>query len=168
MKILGIDPGTARTGYGIIQTVGDKMVAISYGCIETPADLPAHTRLAQTYAAIKKIIIHEKPHRIVVERLFFFKNMKTVMTVSQSRGVVLLACAQKKIPFFEYTPLEIKQSLTGYGRASKKEVQAQVKRKLRLKETPKPDDVADALAAAICYHLRHKNGKTTLKKKNKH
>jgi len=162
MKILGIDPGTARTGYGIIRSVGDKLASLNYGCIETPSDKSDAARLIITYKEINKIIRKEKPHIAVIERLFFFMNMKTVMTVSQSRGVVLMACEQNKIPIFEYTPLEIKQSLTGYGRAKKKEVQESVKRILKLKEIPKPDDAADALAIAICYHLRHnrRNKKT--------
>ena len=150
MKILGIDPGTARTGYGIIRSVGNRLTSLDCGCIETSPKKSDAERLVITYKEIGKIIRKEKPHIIVIERLFFFMNMKTVMTVSQSRGVVLMACAQNKIPIFEYTPLEIKQSLTGYGRAKKKEVQESVKKILKLKEIPKPDDAADALAAAIC------------------
>jgi crossover junction endodeoxyribonuclease RuvC len=161
MKILGIDPGTARTGYGIIRSVGDKLTSLNYGCIETSPDKSDAERLIITYKEISKILRKEKPHIAVIERLFFFMNMKTVMTVSQSRGVVLMACAQNKIPIFEYTPLEIKQSLTGYGRAKKKEVQESVKKILKFKEIPKPDDAADALAIAICYHLRR-----NCKKKN--
>lgn len=159
MKILGIDPGTARTGYGLIRTVGTKITPLDYGCIETPSVDTTPARLVQTYKEIRKIIQKEKPHRIAVERLFFFRNMKTVMTVSQSRGVVLMACEQKKIPIFEYTPLEIKQSLSGYGRAKKKEIQKRVMEILSLKDIPRPDDAADALAAAICYHLHRQAAK---------
>ena len=154
MKILGIDPGTARTGYGVISSVGKKIKSLDYGCIETPPDKTDSQRLVMTYKAIKQIIKKEKPNCVVIERLFFFMNMKTVMTVSQSRGVVLLACEQEKAAIAEYTPLEIKQSLTGYGRAKKKEVQVAVKEHLKLEDIPRPDDAADALAAAICHHMR--------------
>jgi len=159
MKILGIDPGTARTGYGVIQSVGKKMKVLGYGCIETPKEESDAKRLTTTYNEVSKMIKREKPHLVVIERLFFFKNMKTVMTVSQSRGVVLMACHQKKVSIFEYTPLEVKQTLTGYGRAQKKEVQQSVKKYLGLKEIPRPDDAADALACAICHHLRRLNPK---------
>jgi crossover junction endodeoxyribonuclease RuvC len=154
MKILGIDPGTARTGFGLIRTNGKKISFIDCGCIETFPTDSVQKRLVQTHSAIKKIIAREKPHYAVIERLFFFRNMKTVMTVSQSRGVIMMACEQYKIPIIEYTPLEIKQTLSGYGRAEKKEVLKSVRKILKLKYDPKPDDVVDALAAAICHHLK--------------
>ena len=162
MKILGIDPGTARTGYGSIRSVGKKMTCLDYGCIETSQEESDAKRLVRTHHAVKKILEKEKPDLVIVERLFFFKNMKTVMTVSQSRGVILMACEQKKVPIVEYTPLQIKQSLSGYGRAQKKEVQECVKKHLGLEEIPRPDDAADALAGAICHHLR-KNEKNNKK-----
>jgi len=165
MKILGIDPGTARTGYGVIQSVGKKIKVIDYGCIETPKEDSDAKRLNQTYREVCKLIKAKQPHMVVIERLFFFKNMKTVMTVSQSRGVVLMACHQKKLNIFEYTPLEIKQTLTGYGRSKKKEMQLSVKKHLGLEDIPRPDDAADALACAICYHLRKNSPKK--EKKNK-
>jgi crossover junction endodeoxyribonuclease RuvC len=156
MKILGIDPGTARTGYGVISSIGKKIKCIDYGCVETPPEKTDAQRLVMTHKAIRQIIKKEKPNYVVIERLFFFRNMKTVMTVSQSRGVVLMACEQEKATIIEYTPLEIKQSLTGYGRAKKKEVQASVKGHLGLDDIPRPDDAADGLAAAICHHMRKK------------
>ena len=165
MKILGIDPGTARTGYGVVSSIGKKIKHLDYGCIETSPEKTDAQRLVLIYKAMKRIIEKEKPNCVVIERLFFFRNMKTVMTVSQSRGVVLMACEQKKISIVEYTPLEIKQSLTGYGRAKKKEVQVGVKDYLNLQDIPRPDDAADALAAAICHHIRKniKKKKKTLK-----
>jgi len=165
MKILGIDPGTARTGFGLIQVKGKEIKFLNCGCIETFPTASVQKRLVQTYSAIKKIIAKEKPHSIVIERLFFFKNMKTVMTVSQSRGVIMMACEQHKVPIFEYTPLEIKQTLTGYGRAEKKEVLKSVKKILKLKYDPKPDDVVDALATALCHHLKKSKIKTENEKR---
>jgi crossover junction endodeoxyribonuclease RuvC len=157
MIILGIDPGTARTGYGVIRTVGKKTSFLDHGCVETPAENSYPARLLQTHTEISKLLKRYQPHYVAIERLFFFRNMKTVMTVSQSRGVVLLACESYKIPIFEYTPLEIKQTLSGYGRANKKQIQERVKNLLNLQEIPKPDDAADGLAAAICHHFKTKN-----------
>lgn len=165
MKILGIDPGTARTGYGLVRTVGQKVSLLDYGCIETSPDRTVSQRLVRTYREVKKIIRREKPHYVIIEKLFFFRNTKTVMTVSQSRGVVLLACEENRVPIFEYTPLEIKQTLSGYGRANKREIQKRVKEILRLKELPRPDDAADALAAALCYYLKKNHLKGELKDK---
>ncbi len=149
MVILGIDPGTARIGFGVINN-NQKLKLIGYGCIQTPKTLKNPQRLAELENQLRQIIKKYKPERVAVEDLFFFKNLKTAISVSQARGVILLTAAKSKIPILEYTPLQIKQAVTGYGRAEKKQVQKMVKMILNLKKIPKPDDAADALAAAIC------------------
>jgi crossover junction endodeoxyribonuclease RuvC len=149
MIILGIDPGTAATGYGIIKKQKELKI-IDYGCIQTSPQLSTAERLQKTHQQITKIIKKHKPNIIAIEDIFFFKNLKTVIKVSQAQGVALLAAGQKKIPVAEYTPLQIKQAVTSYGRAEKSQVQKMVKILLNLKEIPKPDDAADALAVAIC------------------
>lgn len=151
MIILGIDPGTAITGFGIIQKKIDKLNLIDYGCISTSKDFPLSDRLAKIFKDIQKLIKKYHPDVLVCEELFFFKNLKTAVSVAQARGVILLAAKIKKIPFFEYTPLEVKQALSGYGRATKSQIQKMVKILLNLKTVPKPDDAADALALAICH-----------------
>ena len=155
MKILGIDPGTAIVGWGLVeddhQFNGKKCPkVISCGIISTKAGTPDADRLEIIFDSLTDIIKKEKPDIIAVEQLFFFKNQKTVMTVSQARGAIILAVKKSKTPFFEYTPLQVKQAITGYGRADKKQIQEMVKTLLRLKEVPKPDDAADALAIALC------------------
>jgi len=149
MIILGIDPGTAITGYGIIEK-GRKLELITYGCIKTSTDLSTAERLDKTYKELKTLIKKYKPEIAAVEDIFFFKNLKTAIKVSQARGVILLAIAQSKIRVAEYTPLQIKQAVACYGRAEKLQVQKMVKAILGLEEIPKPDDAADALAVAIC------------------
>lgn len=149
MIILGIDPGTAITGYGIIEK-GRKLELIDYGCIKTSADLSTAERLDKMYKELKILIRKYKPEIAAVEDIFFFKNLKTAIKVSQARGVILLAIAQSKIRVVEYTPLQIKQAVACYGRAEKLQVQKMVKAILGLEEIPKPDDAADALAVAIC------------------
>lgn len=153
MKILGIDPGTAIVGWGVIET-GNKSNnqprVLSCGIISTSSKSSDSDRLEIIYNSVCDIIKKENPEVVAVEKLFFFKNQKTVMTVSQSRGVILLAIKKAKLPFFEYTPLQIKQALTGYGRADKKQIQEMVRVICGLKHPPKPDDAADALAIAIC------------------
>ncbi|MAF20574.1 MAG: crossover junction endodeoxyribonuclease RuvC [Parcubacteria group bacterium] len=150
MIILGIDPGTAITGYGIIEKNGDILKMIKYGCIKTTKDHSSAERLYQIDQQLTKLIRQYKPKQVAIEDIFFFKNLKTAIKVSQARGVILAQAARMKIPVFEYTPLQIKQAVTGYGRADKSQVQKMVKLILSLKEIPKPDDAADALAAAIC------------------
>lgn len=147
---MGIDPGTAITGYGVIEKNGDALKMIKYGCIKTTQDFSTAERLYQIDQQLSKIIQKHKPKKIAVEDIFFFKNLKTVIKVSQARGVILAQAAKMKIPAFEYTPLQIKQAVTSYGRADKNQVQQMVKLLLSLKEIPKPDDAADALATAIC------------------
>jgi len=150
MIILGIDPGTAIIGYGIIEKLSDKLKVIEYGCITTKTEYSTAERLDQLDQELIKLIKKHKPDKMAVEDIFFFKNLKTVIKVSQARGVILMRGARIKIPIFEYTPLQVKQAVTSYGRADKKQVQEMVKLLLKLKEIPKPDDAADALAIAIC------------------
>lgn len=151
MKALGIDPGTAITGYGILEGESDSIRVVDYGCIRTSSKEPSSTRLKKIYSDIKKIISKYKPEYIVVERLFFGANTKTAMAVGQARGVIILAATQAGLEIAEYTPLEVKMALTGYGRADKNQIQQMVKRLLKLKAIPKPDDAADALAVALCH-----------------
>lgn len=151
MKALGIDPGTATTGYGILDETGDTVKVIDYGCIKTSKNEPSQKRLEKICKDLKKIISKHKPNCVVVERLFFGNNAKTAMSVGQARGVILLAASQSGVDIAEYTPMEVKMAITGYGRADKKQVQQMVKRLLKLKVMPKPDDAADALAVALCH-----------------
>jgi len=156
MIILGIDPGTATTGYGVIKKSSDKLKAVDYGCIKTEAKLPTAQRLKEIDQQLAKIIKKYKPRKIAVEDIFFFKNLKTAVVVSQARGIALARAARMKVPVIEHTPLEVKQAVTSYGRADKRQVQEMVKLLLNLKEIPKPDDAADALAVAICCAHSHK------------
>jgi crossover junction endodeoxyribonuclease RuvC len=149
MKIIGIDPGTAIIGYGIINS-GRKLELIDYGCIKTTTDLSTAERLAKLHKELEILIKKHKPEIVAVEDIFFFKNLKTAIKVSQARGVILLTIAENKIPVAEYTPLQIKQAVACYGRAEKAQVQKMVQILLNLKEIPRPDDAADALAVAIC------------------
>lgn len=149
MKILGIDPGTATTGYGVIEVDKDSIEMVEYGCIRTEKKHSDSERLSEIYDDLNKIIKKHKPKIVAVESVFFYSNVKTAITVAQSRGVVLLAAKQNKKQILEFTPLQVKNSLTGYGKADKKQVQYMVKKLLSLKKTPKPDDAADALAVAI-------------------
>jgi len=150
MIILGIDPGTAITGYGVIENNKGKLKAIDHGCILTDKKLKMPERLDLLGEELKKIIKKYKPQAMAVEELFFFKNAKTVITVGQARGVVLFVGKNTGLDIHEYTPLQVKQAVVGYGRADKKQVQQMVKAILGLNEIPKPDDAADALAVAIC------------------
>ncbi len=159
MIILGIDPGTATTGFGLIKKEGNKLYSISYGCIETKPNLAMPDRLNEIFKQTEKIIKKFKPDVMACEELFFFKNVKTVITVAQARGVLMVSGRRNKILVFEYTPLQVKQALTGYGRAEKMQMQKMVKILLNLDVIPKPDDAADALAIAIC----HANSEKMLK-----
>ncbi|HEY5152673.1 MAG TPA: crossover junction endodeoxyribonuclease RuvC [Candidatus Saccharimonadales bacterium] len=153
MRILGIDPGTGILGFGVIDVVKGKASLVDAGVIRTPAKEDDAVRLQTIFEEITTIISETKPAEMAVEKLFFAQNVTTAMTVSQARGVVLLAGKQAGLEIFEYTPLQIKQSLTGYGRAEKKQIQEMVRVILQLKEVPKPDDCADALAAAITHSM---------------
>jgi crossover junction endodeoxyribonuclease RuvC len=153
MRILGIDPGTATTGYGIIDIINnDTIEVVNYGVIHTTPQQIMSDRLKAIFDDMNYLIETFSPDIMAVEELFFFKNSKTVITVSQARGVILLAAANHQIEIKEYTPLEIKVTLTGYGRADKLEMQNTVTELLNLDEIPKPDDAADALAIALCHH----------------
>ncbi|MDQ5969872.1 MAG: crossover junction endodeoxyribonuclease RuvC [Patescibacteria group bacterium] len=151
MRILGIDPGTGIVGFGVIDSSSSAKKMIDAGVIRTPAHQPTQGRLLTIYNEISEIIKLNKPDVMVVEQLFFARNVTTAMSVSQARGVILLAGEQAGLRLIEFTPLQIKQALTGYGKADKKQVQEMVKLQLKLTEVPKPDDCADALAAALTY-----------------
>lgn len=151
MRILGIDPGTGIVGFGIIDVSGAKKTLVDAGVIRTPAHQPIQERLTTIYDELKEVIEEHKPQVMVVEQLFFARNVTTAMSVSQARGVILLLGEQLGLRLIEFTPLQIKQSITGDGRADKKQVQEMVRVVLNLQEVPKPDDCADALAAALTY-----------------
>ena len=150
MIVLGIDPGTARTGYGIVAREGSSVQLLDYGCFETINDRPLSDRLVLIHAAIDELIETHSPEAVGVERLFFNKNVQSAFAVGQARGVVLLAAGQHGLPVAEYGPHEVKMAVTGYGRAPKAQVQRRVPMVLGMSELPKPDDAADALAVAIC------------------
>lgn len=151
MIILGIDPGTAITGFGLIETTKGELSLLNYGVITTSKNEKDEERLIRIHAELKDLLSEYKPDAVAIEKLFFFKNPKTVMPVSQARGVMLLTIAKENIPIFEFTPLQVKTATTGYGRATKNQVQEMVKNLLDLEKIPRPDDAADALAIAICY-----------------
>ena len=152
MLVLGIDPGTATTGYGLVrQTEDGSLLQVDHGVILTPAKMPMPERLVLLYDKLQEIILLHRPDSSAVEELFFSRNVKTAISVGQGRGVVLLALAQAGLPVAEYAPNEIKIAVSGYGGADKHQVQEMVKMLLGLAEAPKPDDAADALAVAICH-----------------
>ena len=151
MIILGIDPGYAILGWGVIEKMGNHFRAIDYGAVTTDKDTEMPRRLEILYDGLREIIEEYRPEEASIEKLFFNTNTTTAINVGQARGVAILACMKGGLKVAEYTPLEIKQALVGYGRADKKQVQFMVKTMLNLPEVPKPDDTADALAAAICH-----------------
>lgn len=151
MRILGIDPGYAIVGYGLIDFSAGKYKTLCYGAITTASETPFTKRLELIYDELELIILKTKPQAAAIERLYFQNNQKTAIDVAQARGVIMLALQKGKLPIFEYTPLQIKTALTGYGRAKKPQMMEIVKRHLGLKEIPKPDDTADALAVALCH-----------------
>ena len=153
MRILGIDPGTGILGFGIIDYDSNKTNLVDAGIIRTPVKEEDSQRLSTIYDELHEIITEHKPEVMAVEKLFFAQNVTTAMSVAQARGVVLLCGKQHNLELFEYTPLQIKQALTGYGRAEKKQIQEMVRVILKLKDVPKPDDCADALATAICHSM---------------
>ncbi len=150
-RILGIDPGTGIVGFGCIDADGKVLNLVDAGVIRTPAHQAAELRLRTIHDEISRLIKEYKPEWVSIEKLFFARNVTTAMSVSQSRGVLLLAASQAELKIAEYTPLQIKMALTGYGRADKKQIQEMVRILLKLKQIPKPDDAADALAAAITH-----------------
>lgn len=151
MVILGIDPGIATVGFGVISCEGPVQRAIQYGVITTPPSLPLSVRISDIYNDALSLIDTFKPDAIAVEELFFNTNLKTGISVAHGRGVLLLAGVNSAVPMFEYTPLQVKQSIAGYGRAEKKQVMEMVRRLLKLDAVPRPDDAADALAVALCH-----------------
>lgn len=152
MLVLGIDPGTATTGYGLVREREDGSLAgVEYGAILTPAGMPMPERLKSLYEQLNEIVNLHRPDTAAVEKLFFQRNVRTAITVGQARGVALLSLAQGGLEVGEYTPLEIKQAVVGYGGAEKMQVQQMVRALLELEDIPRPDDAADALAVAICH-----------------
>ncbi len=155
MRILGIDPGIATVGFGIVEYKNSRFKTIDYGAVLSAPDIEMTNRLKLIYDDMSYIIEKYSPDEVAVEQLFFNTNVKTAINVGQARGVLILAAANKNIPVFEYTPLQVKQAVVGYGRAAKAQVQYMVKAILSLSEIPKPDDTADALAIAVCHaHTR--------------
>lgn len=156
IKILGIDPGTGIMGWGLIEKNANNIKPLKYGCIRTEANSPLPERLLIIYESLCDIIKINKPDCMAIEDLFFFKNQKTVMSVAQARGVAIACAMAQGLTVSEYTPLQVKQALTGYGRADKSQMQEMVRLSCKLKVCPKPDDAADALAIAICHAQQSK------------
>lgn len=151
MIILGVDPGTGRTGYGVVEKQGNKLRSITYGCIETDKGMEMPDRLLAIYTQLNRLLDVHEPDVVATEQLFFSNNVTTAMQVGRTVGIVLLAAAQRGLPWAEYRPMEVKMAVVGYGAADKKQVQFMVKQLLNLEKTPRPDDAADALAIAICH-----------------
>lgn len=151
MRVLGIDPGIAIVGFGFVDKIGSKLVPVQYGCITTEARTAPEERLKQVYDSACELMDRYKPDTVAVEQLFFNRNVTTAFSVGQARGVIILAAAQRGLPIAEYTPMQVKQAIVGYGKAEKRQVQEMVRMFLKLSAIPKPDDVADALAVAICH-----------------
>ena len=159
MRILGIDPGYAIMGYGVLDYKGNRFKTVGYGSVETEAGLPMPERLKLLYDGLTEIIQKYEPDEVSIEELFFNRNVTTAIGVGEARGVAMLACVEGGLVVSEYTPMQIKQALVGYGKAEKAQVQMMVKTILNLPEVPKPDDTADAVAAAICHaHSRNARG----------
>jgi crossover junction endodeoxyribonuclease RuvC len=156
MRIIGVDPGIARVGWGVVDSKGNKLSPINFGCFETSKDDPVEIRLLAIHNFLTKLFLEYKPDALSVEELFFNKNVSTALTVGQARGIVILAAALHNVPFYSFTPLQVKMALTGYGRADKSQIGHMVKTLLYLKAIPKPDDTADALAIAITHAFTHK------------
>ena len=152
--MLGIDPGTAIMGYGVVRVEGRRCTALDFGAIRTAKDRTRGERLRLIYDQLQALLARHQPDELACEQLFFSRNVSTAMAVGEARGVVLLCAAQQGVPFFEYTPTDVKQSLCGSGRGAKSEVGQMVAWNLELAEVPRPDDVADALAIALC-HIYH-------------
>lgn len=153
MIILGIDPGTASTGYGVVKKTR-VLKCLDYNVIRTKPSSNLGERLRKINNELAKVIREHRPDVLAIEKVYFFKNLKTAMPVSEAKGAILLTAAKKRLPVWEFTPLQVKLAVTGDGRADKKEVQKQIKKLLKLKEIPKPDDAADALAVAMTYLIK--------------
>jgi len=154
IRILGVDPGSGSTGYGIIETDGTHHKAVLFGAIKTPARKPFHERLFHIYTELGRILSCEKADILAIEDVFYATNVQSALKLGHARGIPLLVAAQNNLPVFEYSPLEVKNAVVGYGRAEKRQVQAMVQMLLSLPEAPSPDDAADALAVAICHAHR--------------
>ncbi|MDY7041524.1 MAG: crossover junction endodeoxyribonuclease RuvC [Chloroflexota bacterium] len=151
MPILGVDPGTAITGYGLVHEGQGKLTVVEYGVVTTSSQLTLAERLLKIHQELSELVSRHAPSAVAVEKLFFSRNVRTAMAVGQARGVALLAAAQAGLPVYEYTPLEVKLAIAGYGGASKEQVQQMVQLLLGLEEVPRPDDAADAIAVAVCH-----------------
>lgn len=151
MIILGIDPGYAIIGWGVIRYERGRFVPLDFGAITTAAGTPFPRRLERIYDELGDVLARHKPDAVAIEKLYFQNNQKTAIDVAQARGVIMLAIHKSGVPAYEYTPLQVKSAVTGFGQAQKPQVMEMTKRLLRLKEVPKPDDTADALAIAICH-----------------
>lgn len=151
MRVMGIDPGYAIVGWGVVEYIGNRFAPVGYGAVMTDKDTPFERRLAEIYDGITDILRRYAPEAISLEKLYYQHNQTTVIGVAEARGVILLAAAQAGVPVFEYTPMQVKQAVTGYGKALKPQVQEMTRRLLGLPAIPKPDDAADALALAICH-----------------
>ncbi len=154
MRILGIDPGSETTGYGLIESDGTDHRSILFGAIRTSPRRAFHERLLQIYTRLAEIVAREEIHAVAVENVFYSANVQSALRLGHARGIALLVAAQQGLPVFEYSPLEVKSAIVGYGRAEKSQVQMMVRLLLHLPETPTPDDAADALAVAICHGHR--------------
>lgn len=156
MRVLGIDPGYAIVGYGVVDYEKQRFAPVEYGAVTTQAGVLFEERLLQVYRGIGEVIDRTQPEAVSIEQLFYYHNQTTVIYVAEARGVILLAAHKRNIPVYEYTPMQVKQAVTGYGKAVKKQVQEMTRRVLKLQEIPKPDDTADALAMAVCHaHCAH-------------
>ena len=164
MIILGIDPGYAIVGYGVVSYINNNFKPITYGAVTTPAGMEFSDRLNIIYNDIDKIIKETKPEALSIEKLFFNTNTTTAIDVAQARGVILLAAKHNNLPIYEYTPLQVKQAVTGYGRAEKHQIIEMTKALLNISKAPKPDDTADALALAVCH--AHTQGSLLSRLKN--
>ena len=162
MAVLGIDPGYAIVGYGLVKKEGNDIKPLQYGVIRTAADIPIEQRLNEIYSDLTQLIEAFRPESVAIEKLYFNTNEKTAINVAQARGVIILACTRAGVPIYEYTPLQVKMSVVGYGRAEKKQVQELTRSILKLDKIPKPDDAADALAIAVCH--AHAAGNPLLKR----
>ena len=151
MLVLGLDPGTATTGFGVVNYSQGRARALRYGVIRTSPELPMHLRLLQIQREVEALLMELQPDAVAIEQIFYHRNAKTVITVAQARGVLIVTAAANGVPLFEYTPLQVKQSVCGYGRADKQQIQIMVQKLLNLTELPRPDDAADALAIAVCH-----------------
>lgn len=150
MRVLGFDPGTATTGYGVVEGIGSRLRHVAHGVISTPPDMPFQDRLAMIFRQADDLILEHAPDAVAIEKLFFSQNVTTGISVAQARGVLALAAALHNLPLGEISPLEVKNATVGYGKATKKQVQEMVKILLNLDDIPRPDDAADALGIAIC------------------